>query len=190
MATLEFFWKFYMKNLFFYFSYNVLPCEVKETINCNSSTFNKYDLKISIKHTGPEIPIFFHCVFCEYCETNTLSKLLNKYKEDLREPANFSNLIANWDVLNIQNHFCDFVGFLLPCNEDVIARPNSLRLIKRPTDHASTTHPYTAKSERSKSLKKKSFFKVNFFNARPLLWILQSKLLQIKLPSLENMLKS
>ena len=125
-----------MKNLFFHLSYNVLPNEVKETINCNASTFNKSDLKISIKHTGPQIPILFHLVFFEYCETNTLPKLLNKYKEDLPEPA---NLIANWDVLKIQNQFCDVAGCLLPYNEDVIAEPNSIRFIKRPTDDVNTT---------------------------------------------------
>ena len=144
-----------MKNLFFHFSYNVLPSEVKETINCNASTFNKSDLKISIKHTGPQIPILFNRVFCEYCKTNTLPKLLNKYKEDLPEPANLVNLIADQDVLKIQNQFCDVAGCLLPYVEDVIAGPNSLRFIKRPTDHVNTTHPFTAESERSKALKKK-----------------------------------
>ena len=85
----------------------------------------------------------------------TLPKLLIKYKEDLPEPANLVNLIANWDVLKIQNQFCDVAGCLLPYDEDVIAGPNSLRFIKRPTDHVNTTHPFTVESERSKALKKK-----------------------------------
>ena len=144
-----------MKSPFFHFSYNILPSEVKETINCNASIFYKSDLKISIKHSGSQIPILFHRVFCEYCETNTLPKLLNKYKEDLPEPAIMVNLIANWDVLKIQNQFCDVAGCLLPFNEDVIAGSNSRPFIKRPTDHVHTTHPFTAESERSKALKKK-----------------------------------
>ena len=82
MANLEYFWKFCMENLFFHFSYNLLPSEVKETINCNTSTFNMSDLKISIKHTGPQISILFHRVFCEYCETNTLPKLLNFFMQN------------------------------------------------------------------------------------------------------------
>ena len=64
-------------------------------------------------------------------------------------------MIASWDVLKIQNQFCDAAGCLLPYDEDVIAGPNSLRFIKRPTDHVNTTHPFTAESERSKALKKK-----------------------------------
>ena len=86
-------------NPFFHFSYNVLPSEVKETPSIAMQPPSiKTDLKISIKHTGPQIPILFHHVFCEYCKANTLPKLLNKYKDDLPEPANFVNLIANWDV--------------------------------------------------------------------------------------------
>ena len=71
---------------------------MKENINCNASTFNKSDLKISIKHTGPQIPFLFNHVFCEYCKTNILPKVLNKYTEDLTEPANLVNLIDNWNV--------------------------------------------------------------------------------------------
>ena len=64
-------------------------------------------------------------------------------------------MIASSDVLKIQNQFRDVAGCLLSYDEDVIAGPNSLRFIKRPTDHVNTTHPFTVESEKSKALKKK-----------------------------------
>ena len=51
---------------------------------------------------------------------------LSYYKENLPEPANLVNLIANWDVLKIQNRFRDAAGCLLSYDEDVIAGPNVL----------------------------------------------------------------
>ena len=80
---------------------------------------------------------------------------LSYYKENLPEPANLVNLIANWDVLKIQNRFRDAAGCLLSYDEDVIAGPNSLCFIKRSTDHVNTTHPFTVESEKSKALKEK-----------------------------------
>ena len=78
-------------------------------------------LIIKFQTHRPQIPIFFHCVFCEYCKTSTLPKLLNKYKEYLPEPANIINLLANCDVLKVQNQFCDVAGCLFSYNEDEIA---------------------------------------------------------------------
>ena len=116
-------------------SYNVLPSEVKKAINCDSNTFDKNDLVITIKNTGPQIPISFHAVFCDYCQTNTLPKFLDKYKDNLGELSNLSNLIVNWDILEIPNQFCDVVECLLPFHKDKVAGPNSLRFINKPTDH-------------------------------------------------------
>ena len=131
-------------------------------------------------------PIFFHSVFCDYCQTNTLPKLLDKYKDVLGEPSNLSNLIANWDILKIPNQFCDVVGCLLPFDKYVVTSPNSLCFIKKPTDHVNSTHPFTAESESSKALKKKKiYFQNQFLQAKLLLLIhCQIKLPRIRLPSL------
>ena len=106
----------------------------------------------------------FHRIFCDYCQTNTLPKPLDKYKDNLGKPSQLSNLITNWNILKIPNQFCDVVECLLPFDKDVVAGPNSLRFNKKPTDHVNSTQTFTADSESSKALKKKKgTFKINFF---------------------------
>ena len=70
-----------------------------------------------------------------------MPKLLDRYKDSLGEPSNLSNLLANWNILKIPNQFCDAVGCLLPFDKDLVAGPNSLRFIKKPTHHVNSTHP-------------------------------------------------
>ena len=138
---------------------------MREGINCDLNTIDKNDLVITMKHTGPQIPISFHHVFCYFCETNTVLKLLDKYKDNLGEPSNPLNLIANWDILKIPYQFCAVVGCLLPFD--------------KPTDHVNSTHQFTADSESSRTLKKKKrHFKNHFLQAKLLLLIHR----QIKLP--------
>ena len=91
-----------------------------------------------------------------------MPKLLDKHKDNLVEPSNTSNLIANWDILKILNHFPGVVKCLLPFEKDVVAGPNSLRFIEKLTDHVNSTHSFTAESESSKALKKKRH-EINFF---------------------------
>ena len=134
---------------------------MKEAINCDSNSFDKNDLIITIKDTGPRIPISFHRVFCDYCQTNSLPKLLDRYKDNLGELSNLSNLRANRNILKTANQYCDVIGCLLPFDRYVVAGSNSLRFIKKPTDRVNSTHPFTAKSESSKAVKKK---KKNFQN--------------------------
>ena len=152
---------------------------MREGINCDLNTIDKNDLVITMKHTGPQIPISFHHVFCYFCETNTVLKLLDKYKDNFGEPSNPLNLIANWDILKIPYQFCAAVGCLLPFDKDVVTGSNSLRFIKKPTDHVNSTHQFTADSESSRTLKKKKrHFKNHFLQAKLLLLIHR----QIKLP--------
>ena len=65
-------------------------------------------------------------------------------KQCIYEPSNLSNLMANWGISKILIQFCDVVRCLLPFDKVVVAGPNSLRFIKKPTDHVSSTHPFTA----------------------------------------------
>ena len=145
-------------------SYNVLPSEVKKAINCDSNTFDKNDLVITIKHTGPQIPISFHAVFCDYCQTNTLPKFLDKYKDNLGELSNLSNLIVNWDILEIPNQFCDVIKIKWQVQIHYVSLRNQLIML--------IEHIHSLLSLKAAKLwkRKKYTFKINFFKQNYCYW--------------------
>ena len=79
----------------------MIPDEIKKKCEIKASTFSKENLSIDLKNSGAKPPKSFHRIYCDYCKSNILPKLIQKYKEFLSEDQSLSNLIANcccWDI--------------------------------------------------------------------------------------------
>ena len=116
----------------FCFSFDVIPDQIK---SIEASTFSKENLSIELKNSGFNPPKSFHRIYCDYCESNILPKLIEKYKESLSEDQSLSNLIANWDILKVSNGVIDVAGCFLLEDETHVAGPNGRRFIQSPTEH-------------------------------------------------------
>ena len=84
-----------------------------------------------MKNFDGKPPKSFHQIYCNYCKSNILLNLTEKYKESLSEDQSLSNLIANWKILKVSNGVIDVAGCLLPEDETHAAGPNARRFIQR-----------------------------------------------------------
>ena len=130
----------------FCFSFDTIPDEIKKKCEIKASTFSKQNLSTELKNSGVKPPKSFHQIYCDYCKSNILLNLTEKYKESLSEDQSPSNLIANWKILKVSNGVIDVVGCFLPEDKTHAAGPNAWRFIQRPTEHPSSAHSFTQSS--------------------------------------------
>ena len=140
----------------FCFSFDVIPDEIKKKCETEASTFSKENLSIELQNSGVKPPKSFHWIYCDYCESNILPKLIEKYKESLSEDQSHSSLIANWDILKVSNGVIDVVGCFLPEDETHVPGPNAWWFIQRPTEHPSSAHSFTQSSISSSKAQKQT----------------------------------
>ena len=94
----------------FCFSFDMSPDEIKKKGEIKASTFNKENFLIQLKNSGVKPQKSFHRIYCNYCQSNIVPKLIEKYKESLSEDQSLSNLITNWDILKVSNGVINAVG--------------------------------------------------------------------------------
>ena len=111
---------------------------------------------IELKNSSVKPPKSFHRIYWDYCQSNILTKLVEKYKESLDEDQSLSNLTANWDILKVSNGVIDVVGCFLPEDETHLAGANVWKFIQRPTEQPSSAHSFTQSSISSSKGQKQS----------------------------------
>ena len=87
----------------------------------------KSNVIIEVRNTGMGRMMDYHRIFCDHCQKNLLSSLINSISDffaDIDNP-NITHILQNWDILNLQLNDMDIVGCFLPWDENVHAGPNA-----------------------------------------------------------------
>ena len=142
-----------------------LPNEVRDEFGLTKQNFSKEDLIISVENSGIKAPQDFNRVYCQFCETEVLPNILEKFKEQLGEKSTIIDLISKWDCLPSPKDdslvkYVDVLGCFIPNppnDEKTCPGPNYRKFLLRPTEHVKSSHPHTQenKSKASSSTKQK-----------------------------------
>ena len=136
-----------------YHSFNVLSEKVKTDLGLSSpEDYDKNKMELTITHEGNKGIKKFVYLSCRVCHKDKLPELLRKYKHKLPDQPKVSDLMENWDLLDISIDLIDIAGCLIPDEKHLHAAPNGRRFIIRPTEHAAFhVKPSSTKAPPSKS---------------------------------------
>ena len=118
--------------------------------------YNKSEWTITISNTGAARPAEYHRLYCTYCHSALIPRVIEEFKAGLENPT-LDNLIANWDILKIPDKYCDYVGCFLPWEPEIQAEPNSRKYIRDQSEHPKTLHIYTVSEDPNKKKLKRQF---------------------------------
>ena len=104
--------------------------------------YNKSEWTITISNIGAARPAEYHRLYCTYCHSTLIPRVIEEFKAGLEKPT-LDYLIANWDILKIPDKYCDYVGCFLPWEPKIQEGPNSRKYIRDQSEHPKTSHIYS-----------------------------------------------
>ena len=136
---------------------NVLPKQLRNDHPVLIQTYKKDEWTLVIANTGAKEPADYQRLYCNYCQTHLIPRLIQEFKGSLGENPSVDSLIANWDALKIPKKYLDYVGCFLPWDPKTQAGPNAHKLIRDQPEHPKTSHIYTVTAKPSSKKLKMQF---------------------------------
>ena len=92
----------YIMSYFIYFSYQVLPVQVREQLpsSVEPEDYDKTKMVIDVRTTNAHPIQPFYRVFCNHCETTHLPSVIRAYEEKYNI-KNVVDLINCWDQAQV-----------------------------------------------------------------------------------------
>ena len=140
-----------------YFNPDVLPKQLRNDHPVLMQTYKKEEWTLVIANTGAKEPTDYQRLYCNYCQTHLIPRLIQEFKGSLGENPSVDSLIANWDALKIPEKYLDYVGCFLPWDPKTQAGPNARKFTRDQSEHPKISHIYTVTAKPSSKKLKRQF---------------------------------